>query len=49
MIEKKKLSEIGYVFDSKELSLYKARIFCEIAIKFDQIKAEEMKRVTRGR
>lgn len=41
-IEKKKLSEIGYRF--KDISVFKARIFCEISLKFDLIKAEKMKK-----
>jgi len=47
-LEKKKLAELGYTFPGKELSLYKARIFCEIALKFELIKSEEMKKAVKG-
>lgn len=42
-LERKKLAELGYRFDGRELSVYKARIFCEIALKFEQVKGELMK------
>lgn len=42
-VERHKLQKMGYVFPSKDLTDHKARIFCEIALKFDQIKAEKMK------
>ena len=47
-IERTKLHKMGYVFSTEKLSVYKARIFCEIALKFDAIKAEQMMKASKG-